>query len=166
MESSCFLFFLYKMYILVGEQHTYDNITGFFLGVTSPEQYSYLMVHSENYRLLDSFTVNNKELKLTQKIIIKDLYLYQINNSSSNAIVKDASKISYHTQYTPISSLAQHSKSIAVKVYLKYTYYKIGICCFSANYAALSRKSQYWLARNQNNVPVQSDMSTRGLLFQ
>jgi hypothetical protein len=26
-----FLFFLYKMYILVGKQQTYDNITGFFL---------------------------------------------------------------------------------------------------------------------------------------
>jgi hypothetical protein len=31
MESSFFLFFLYKMYILVGKQQTYDNITGFFL---------------------------------------------------------------------------------------------------------------------------------------
>jgi hypothetical protein len=30
--------------------------------------------------------------------------------------------------------------------------YKIGICCFSAKYAALRRKSKYWLARNQDNV--------------
>ncbi len=26
--------------------------------------------------------------------------------------------------------------------------YKIGICCFSAKYAALRRKSEDWLARN------------------
>jgi hypothetical protein len=31
--------------------------------------------------------------------------------------------------------------------------YKIGICCFSAKHAALRRKSKYWLAQNQNNVP-------------
>ena len=62
MESSFFFyFFLYKMYILVGKQQTYDNITGFFLGVTPPESYSYLRVPSEDYRLLDNFTVNNKE---------------------------------------------------------------------------------------------------------
>ena len=30
--------------------------------------------------------------------------------------------------------------------------YKIGISCFSAKHAALSRKSKDWLARNQNNV--------------
>ena len=30
--------------------------------------------------------------------------------------------------------------------------YKIGICCFSAKNAALRRKSNDWLARNQNNV--------------
>jgi len=30
--------------------------------------------------------------------------------------------------------------------------YKIGICCFSANHAALRRKSKDWLARNQDNV--------------
>ena len=56
-----FLFFLYKMYILVGKQHTYGNITGFCLGVTPPESYSHLMVPSENSRLLDIFTVSNKE---------------------------------------------------------------------------------------------------------
>jgi hypothetical protein len=44
--------------------------------------------------------------------------------------------------------------------------YKIGICCFSAKYAALRRKSKDWLDRNQNNVSEWSDMSTRGLLFQ
>ena len=44
--------------------------------------------------------------------------------------------------------------------------YEIGICCFSAKYAALKRKSKDWLARNQNNVSEWSDMSTRGLLFQ
>ena len=44
--------------------------------------------------------------------------------------------------------------------------YKIGICCFSAKHAALSRKSKDGSARNQNNVSEWSDMSTRGLLFQ
>ena len=44
--------------------------------------------------------------------------------------------------------------------------YKIGICCFFAKHVALRRKSKDWLARNQNNVPEWSDMSTRGLLFQ
>ena len=44
--------------------------------------------------------------------------------------------------------------------------YTIGICCFSAKYAALRRKSKDWLVRNQNNVSEWSDMSTRGLLLQ
>jgi hypothetical protein len=44
--------------------------------------------------------------------------------------------------------------------------YKIGICFFSAKHAPLRRKSKDWLARNQNNVSVWSDMSTRGLFFQ
>ena len=44
--------------------------------------------------------------------------------------------------------------------------YKFGICCFSAKYAALRRKSKDWLDRNQNNVSEWRDMSTRGLLFQ
>ena len=30
--------------------------------------------------------------------------------------------------------------------------YKIGICCFSAKHAALMRKSNDWLVRNQANV--------------
>ena len=42
---------------------------------------------------------------------------------------------------------------------------KIGICCFSANHAALRRKSKDWLAWNQNNMSEWSAMSTRGLLF-
>jgi hypothetical protein len=41
--------------------------------------------------------------------------------------------------------------------------YKIGICCFSAKHAALSRKSKDWLARNQDNVFEWDDMSTRDL---
>jgi hypothetical protein len=44
--------------------------------------------------------------------------------------------------------------------------YKIGICCFSTNHAALRRESKDWLAQNQNNVSEWSDMSTRRLLFQ
>ena len=43
--------------------------------------------------------------------------------------------------------------------------YKIGSCCFSTKPAALRRKTKDWLARNQNNVSVWSDTSTRGLLF-
>ena len=44
--------------------------------------------------------------------------------------------------------------------------YEIGMCCFSANHAALRRKDKDWLARNQNNVSKWSNMSTCGLLFQ
>ena len=44
--------------------------------------------------------------------------------------------------------------------------FKIGICCFSAEHAALMNKSKDWLARNQNNVSERSDMSICGLLFQ
>jgi hypothetical protein len=44
--------------------------------------------------------------------------------------------------------------------------YNNGICCFSAKYAALRRKSKYWLAQNQNNVSEWSHMSARGLLYQ
>jgi hypothetical protein len=36
--------------------------------------------------------------------------------------------------------------------------YTIGICCFSAKYESLRRKSKDWLARNMNNVPEWSDM--------
>jgi hypothetical protein len=45
-------------------------------------------------------------------------------------------------------------------------YYKIGICCFSANHAALRRKSKDWLALNQDNVSECGDMSICSLLFQ
>ena len=44
--------------------------------------------------------------------------------------------------------------------------YKIGICCFSAKYAALKRKSKDWMVQNQDNVSEWSDMYIRGLLFQ
>jgi len=44
--------------------------------------------------------------------------------------------------------------------------YTIGICCFTAKYAALMRKNKDCLTRNQNNVSEWSDMSTLGLLFQ
>ena len=42
---------------------------------------------------------------------------------------------------------------------------KIGICCFSANHAALRKKGKDWLARKQENVSGWGDMSIRGLLF-
>jgi hypothetical protein len=44
--------------------------------------------------------------------------------------------------------------------------YTIGICCVSAKSTTLRSKSKDWLARNQNNVPERSKMSTRGLLVQ
>ena len=44
--------------------------------------------------------------------------------------------------------------------------YEIGICCFSAKHAALKRKSNDWLARNQDNVSPWGYMSIQGLLFQ
>ena len=44
--------------------------------------------------------------------------------------------------------------------------YTIGICCFSAMYAALRKKSKDWLARNQDDVSEWGDMSICGLLFQ
>ena len=44
--------------------------------------------------------------------------------------------------------------------------YKIGMCCFSAKHAAFRRKSNDWLALNQDNVSEWDDMSIRGLLFQ
>ena len=43
---------------------------------------------------------------------------------------------------------------------------KIGICCFSAKYTGLRRKSKDWLPRNQDNVSEWGDMSIHGLLFQ
>ena len=36
--------------------------------------------------------------------------------------------------------------------------YKIGICYFSANHAALRRKNKDWLALNQNKVKIQLSM--------
>jgi hypothetical protein len=44
--------------------------------------------------------------------------------------------------------------------------YKIDICCFSAEHAALRRKSKDWLAQNQDNVSDWCDISIHGLLFQ
>ena len=44
--------------------------------------------------------------------------------------------------------------------------YQIGIWCFSAEHAALMRKSKDWLSPNQDNVSEWSYMSTRSLLFQ
>ena len=44
--------------------------------------------------------------------------------------------------------------------------YKIGICCFSTKHTALRRKSNDWLARNQDNVSEWGDMSIHIFLFQ
>jgi len=43
--------------------------------------------------------------------------------------------------------------------------YNIGICCFSAKYAALRREHKNWVTRNQDNVFEWGDMSTHGLVF-
>jgi hypothetical protein len=40
-----------------------------------------------------------------------------------------------------------------------------GICCFSAEHAALRKRSKDWLDRNQSNVSECGDISIRGLLF-
>ena len=37
--------------------------------------------------------------------------------------------------------------------------YKVGICCFSAKYAAFRSKSKDWLAWNEDNVSEWSEMS-------
>jgi hypothetical protein len=44
--------------------------------------------------------------------------------------------------------------------------YQIGIFCFSAKHAAISRKRKDWLTRNQDNVSEWGKMHIRGLLFQ
>jgi hypothetical protein len=44
--------------------------------------------------------------------------------------------------------------------------YKIGICCFSANHAALRRKSKNWLVQNQDNVSEWGNMFIGRLLVQ
>ena len=43
--------------------------------------------------------------------------------------------------------------------------FDIGIYCFSANHAALRRKSKDWLARNQDKVSEWGNMFFRGLSF-
>ena len=43
--------------------------------------------------------------------------------------------------------------------------YTIGMCFFSTKHAALRRKGEDGLARNQNNVSEWGNMSTCGLLF-
>jgi hypothetical protein len=65
MESFFFLFFPIKCTFKSENNRPMIIFPGSFYGVTPPESYSYLMVPLENYRLLDSFTVNNKEYKLT-----------------------------------------------------------------------------------------------------
>ena len=44
--------------------------------------------------------------------------------------------------------------------------YTIGICCYSARHAGLTRKSKHELARNHDNMSGWGDMSIHGLLFQ
>ena len=43
--------------------------------------------------------------------------------------------------------------------------YKTGICSFSAKQAALRRKSQGWLARNQGNGSEWGDLSIRTVVW-
>ena len=42
---------------------------------------------------------------------------------------------------------------------------KIGMCCFSARHTVLGRKSNDWLAWNQDTVSEWGDMSINGLLI-
>jgi hypothetical protein len=56
------------------------------------------------------------------------------------------------------SAVGRRSQSLSGQT----KYYKIGIRCFSAKHAALSRKSKDWLARNRDNVFEWGDMSIRG----
>jgi hypothetical protein len=44
--------------------------------------------------------------------------------------------------------------------------YEIDMCCLTAKHTALRRKSNDWLARNQDNVSGWGDMSIHVLLFQ
>ena len=44
--------------------------------------------------------------------------------------------------------------------------YKIRICCFSANDAALRRKRKDWIDLNHDNVFEWNNMSIRGMLIQ
>ena len=44
-------------------------------------------------------------------------------------------------------------------------HYKIGMCCFSAKHTVLGRKSNDWLAWNQDNVSEWGDISINGLLI-
>jgi hypothetical protein len=44
--------------------------------------------------------------------------------------------------------------------------YKIGICCFSTKHTVLKRKSNDWLAMNQDSVSELGNMSIHRLLFQ
>ena len=75
--------------------------------------------------------------------------------------------ISTYTGGVMVSVLASSSIDRGFELWSGQTKdYKIGMCCFSAKYAALTKKSKDWLARNQNNVSEWSDMSTSGLLFQ
>ena len=50
-----------------------------------------------------------------------------------------------------------------VPVESKQRLYTCGICCFFAKHVSLRRKSNDWLARNQDNVSEWCDMSIRGL---
>ena len=43
--------------------------------------------------------------------------------------------------------------------------FKMDICCFSVKHASLRRKSKDWLARNQDNVSLWSDMSIQVCCF-
>jgi hypothetical protein len=54
---------------------------------------------------------------------------------------------------------------VNIKYHLYFVYfYKLGICCFSAKYPTLRRKSNDWLAQNQDNECEWGDMSIRGLV--
>ena len=91
-----------------------------------------------------------------------------MNNPQSNCFSNCGLKIKFnHIGGVIVSVFASSAVDCRFELRSGHTKnYEIGICCFSAKYAALRGKSKDWLARNQNIVSEWSDMSNSVLLFQ
>jgi hypothetical protein len=96
---------------------------------------------------------SNNILKYNKKKLIKKINKnkIKIGNRIGSVMVSVLASSAINCGYEPRSGQTKE--------------YKIGICCFSAKNASLKRKSNDWLARNQNNVSEWSDISTRWLLL-
>ena len=95
-------------------------------------------------------TIHTMQSKFPFFIFDNYLLYYLITaKKSQRRIKKDLSTL--HTVFIPLEQTKE---------------YKIGICCFSAEHAALRKKSKDLLDRNQDNVSEWGDMSIRRLLFQ